>query len=75
MFAGGRILELDNFRRLTGYGWPGFTKMNLWKQDKGQAACAAAFVQAIERGEESPIAFDELLEVTRATIEIAEALR
>jgi predicted dehydrogenase len=75
IFAGGRILELDNFRRLTGYGWSGFAKMNLWKQDKGQAACAAAFVHAIEHGEQSPISFNELLEVSRATIEIAEALR
>ena len=34
MFAAGRVLQLDNFRS-RGYGWPGFTKMNLWKQDKG----------------------------------------
>jgi hypothetical protein len=46
----GRILQLDNFRSLRGYGWPGFSKMNLWRQDKGQAACAAAFVDAIRLG-------------------------
>ena len=40
VFAAGRVLQLDNFRRLVGYGWPGFSKMNLWRQDKGQAACA-----------------------------------
>ena len=47
VFAAGRVLQLDNFRRLTGFGWPGFKKMNLWRQDKGQRACAAAFVQAL----------------------------
>jgi predicted dehydrogenase len=36
VFAGGRALQLDNFRKLTGFGWPGFGKMNLWRQDKGQ---------------------------------------
>lgn len=75
VFAGGSILQLDNFRRLTGYGWPGFNRMNLWRQDKGQKACAAAFVQAVEEGGAPPIPFDELLEVSRVTIEVAEAAR
>lgn len=75
IFAAGRVLQLDNFRRLTGFGWPGFSKMNLWRQDKGQKACAAAFVQALENGTTAPIPFDELAEVSRVTIEIAEALR
>ncbi len=70
----GRILQLDNFRSLRGYGWPGFTKMNLWRQDKGQAACAAAFVDAIRSGETSPIPFEELLEVTRTSFDIVDAL-
>jgi len=69
VFAGGRILQLDNFRRLQGYGWPGFKRMRLWRQDKGQAACAAAFVRAIERGAAAPIPFDELVEVSRVSIE------
>ncbi|WP_245264634.1 bi-domain-containing oxidoreductase [Aquamicrobium defluvii] len=73
VFAGGRILQLDNFRRLRGFGWPGFRKMNLWRQDKGQKACAAAFVRAVEQGGDAPIPFGELLEVGRITIEIAEA--
>ena len=33
VFAAGRVLQLDYFRKLTGYGWPGFSKMNLWCQD------------------------------------------
>jgi predicted dehydrogenase len=75
VFAGGRILQLDNFRKLTGFGWPAFSRMNLWRQDKGQAACAAAFVQAIERGGDAPIPLDELLEVSRISIEAAALLR
>ncbi len=71
VFAAGRVLQLDNFRKLTGYGWPGFKKMNLWRQDKGQKACAAAFVKAIESGGELPISFDELIEVARVTVAVA----
>lgn len=35
VFASERVLQLDNFRRFIGFGWPGFRKMNLWRQDKG----------------------------------------
>lgn len=75
VFCGGRILDLDNFRKLRGYGWSGFRTMNLWTQDKGQEACAAAFVNAVAAGGPSPIAFEELVEVTRATFEIVQLLR
>ncbi|MFM2615318.1 bi-domain-containing oxidoreductase [Vibrio campbellii] len=75
VFAAGRVLQLDNFRKLKAFGWPGFSKMNLWKQDKGQTDCAAAFLSAIESGKESPIPARELFEVARITIEIAEQLR
>ena len=75
VFAGGRVLQLDNFRKLTGYGWPEFKKMNLWQQDKGQKACASAFVQAVEQGGVAPIPFDEILEVSRVTIEMAGVKR
>ena len=75
VFAAGRVLQLDNFRKLAGFGWPGFAKMNLWRQDKGQKACAAAFVQAVRSGGPSPIPLDELLEVGRVSIEIEKSLR
>ncbi len=72
VFAAGRVLQLDNFRRLRGFGWPGFSAMNLWRQDKGQTACAAAVVQSMRDGAASPIPLDELLEVARISIELAE---
>lgn len=75
VFTAGRVLQLDNFRKLKGYGWPGFKKMNLWKQDKGQNACAAAFLSAIEQGANTPISADEIFEVARVTIEVTEILR
>jgi len=48
--------------------------MNLWRQDKGQNACAAAFLQAVEKGVPA-IPADEIFEVARITIEVAEVLR
>ncbi|MFC0444255.1 bi-domain-containing oxidoreductase [Pseudidiomarina halophila] len=75
VFAAGRVLQLDNFRKLKGYNWPGFRKMNLWRQDKGQEACAKAFLDAIRNGEPSPIPASELFEVARVTLEAADQLR
>ncbi len=75
VFCSGRVLQLDNFRRLTGYGWRGFRKLNLWKQDKGQKACAQAFVDAIRSGGPAPIPFEELMEVSKVSIDLAEASR
>jgi predicted dehydrogenase/threonine dehydrogenase-like Zn-dependent dehydrogenase len=75
VFTAGRVLQLDNFRSLKGYGWPGFRKMNLWRQDKGQNACAKAFLDSIEKGSGPAIDACDLFEVARVTIDIAEQLR
>ncbi len=75
VFAAGRVLQLDNFRKLTGFSWPGFRKMNLWRQDKGQKACAKAFVYAIEGRGPVPIPFEEILEVARVSIELSGVSR
>ncbi|PKM01665.1 MAG: dehydrogenase, partial [Gammaproteobacteria bacterium HGW-Gammaproteobacteria-7] len=76
IFAAGRILQLDNFRRLSAFGWPGFKRFNLWRQDKGQRHCASAFVAAVRQGSTAPpIAFADIMEVSRATLAVAAALR
>ena len=74
VFCRGAVIELHNFRKMVGYGWPGFRKMNLRRQDKGNKACVAAFVNAIKQGLPSPIPFDEIIEVTRATFDAVEQL-
>jgi predicted dehydrogenase/threonine dehydrogenase-like Zn-dependent dehydrogenase len=71
VFAAGSILQLDNFRKLNGFGWKDFKKLSLWRQDKGQTACAAAFLDSLARGVEAPIPFGEIIEVSRATIDLA----
>ena len=74
VFAAGGVLQLDNFRRLKGYGWKGFKKFNLWKQDKGQKACVAAFLESIKSGLPA-IPSAEIFEVARVSIEAAQLLR
>jgi predicted dehydrogenase/threonine dehydrogenase-like Zn-dependent dehydrogenase len=72
VFASGRVLQLDNFRKLRGFAWPGFRKMNLWSQDKGQKACAKAFVDAVAGRSGAPIPLEQVLEVADLSIQAAE---
>ncbi len=75
VFCNGKILQLDNFKKLIGFGYKQFKKQALFKQNKGQNECVQAFVDAINNGQSSPIPFDEIMEVSRVSIEIAECLR
>lgn len=75
VYCAGRYLVLDNFRQLRGQGWAGFKRMRLWRQDKGQRACADAFVSAVRDGGSEPIPLAELLEVSRVSIACGELAR
>ncbi|SVD19775.1 uncharacterized protein METZ01_LOCUS372629, partial [marine metagenome] len=75
VFCGDAVLQMDNYRVLTGFGWPSFKKMKLMKQDKGQIACAKAFVNSVKSGKPSPIPYEEVMESSRVSIEVAESLR
>jgi len=74
VFASGRIVQLENFRVLHGFGFPGFRGFRTWRQDKGHTACVQAFLGAVESGGPSPIPANEIFEVSRVAIEVAEGL-
>lgn len=70
-FAGGRILQIDNFRKLRGFGWPAFSSMSSRQQDKGQKIAAASFVSAVAGSHYSPTAtLAELFDITRRSIDL-----
>lgn len=71
VFSRGGILQLDNYKKLIGFDWPGFNKMNLWQQNKGQKVCAKAFIDSVSKGYKSPIPIEEIFEVSKISIELA----
>lgn len=75
VFASGRIITLDNYRRLSAHGVASFRGLRAMGQDKGQTGCARAFVEAIRSGGPSPIPVAEVLEVSRLSIEAAAQAR
>jgi predicted dehydrogenase/threonine dehydrogenase-like Zn-dependent dehydrogenase len=75
VFCGGGIAQVDNFRSLKAFGWPGLKSQRLWRQDKGQSNCTRAFVDAIEKGDSSAlIPVDELLEVAHACFDVVDQI-
>jgi predicted dehydrogenase len=74
VFSSGRILQLDNFRALKGFGWPGFKSARLLRQDKGNTELVAAFVDSIEAGQSPVIPFADIVEVTRTCLELSRSL-
>ena len=74
VFCGSATLRLNNFVSLVGYGWPGFKKKRLFRQDKGHKACINSFINSVRFRTESPIPIDEMFEVSRAIINISNSV-
>ena len=75
VFCNNSVLQMNNYRELKGYGWHGFKNMKTFRQDKGQKSCAKAFIDSIKNGDDSPILYNEIIESSRISIEIANFLR
>ena len=72
LFCNNSILKLDNFLKLTGYEWPGFKSLSLRSQDKGHKKELSLFFESVRKGTKSPIPLNEILEVSKETIILAE---
>ena len=73
VFADGKVLQLDNFRKLKGFGWSDFNKMNLFNQNKGQYECAEKFIANLKMGT-CLIPAEEIFEVARVAIDVNNSL-
>lgn len=74
VFCAGRVLQLDNFRKLRGWGWKGFSGFKTWRQDKGVAVMVEKFTAIVSDGGMPLIPIEEILEVSRISIELANSL-
>jgi len=74
VFYQGRVLALDNFRRLTGYGFKGFTKMK-GRQDKGHREQFRRFAETVTKGGPAPVPLAEIFNSTATTLAALESLR
>ncbi len=75
VFCGGGILQLDNFRKLRSFDWPGFSSRRLWRQDKGHQEEISSFLDGIKTGKSDMIPWDELVEVSQASFAAVKVAR
>jgi predicted dehydrogenase len=73
LFCDGKILRLDNFRKLRGFGWKNFKSMNLFSQNKGHKAEFRYFVERIKNGSDPLMPFTEIENVTLASFAAVES--
>ena len=74
VFQSGGVAVLDNFTKLKSYGFDKLRSKSLLRQDKGVVRCAEAFIDSIETGSESPIPFEQIMEVSKFSIIAANQL-
>jgi len=75
VFNQGRILVLDNFRSVRGYGCGRFRHFKTSRQDKGHREEFHRFIEAVENGGPSPTPFDQVVNVTRAAFAAVRSAR
>lgn len=74
VFSGGQVVIVNDFKELTHFGKSTKNEKS-GKQDKGHKAELMAFLSAIEKGQASPIAFEDICHVTQVTFKTLESIK
>jgi len=74
VFSQQRVLVMDNWRKLTGYGFKGFKSKSL-TQDKGHANQFNCLVDKIQNGGGPLIPFEEIINTTKASFGAIQSLK
>jgi len=73
IFGAGQVIVIDDFKDMLTYGSSKKTD-SLGKQDKGHKQEVALFLEAIAKGKESPVAFDEIYHSMFCTFKVEESI-
>ena len=69
VFSGGKIFKLNNYIELKAWGSKSFRYKKYISQDKGQKKCINKFINAVKKGEKSPIPIDNIFDIQRKILE------
>ena len=69
-----KILEIDNFKTLKGYGFSDFKSLKNRNQDKGHATCINKFLESVSSNKPL-ISFEDLMSVSRLSVKLDEEMR
>lgn len=73
VFSQGRVLHLDNFKKLYGYGFKGFSRMS-GRQDKGHQNQFAQYCAWLKAGGEPLIPLEEIINSTAASLAALDSI-
>ncbi len=71
IFCDKKIIQINNFKNMKLWGWKRNKTVRLFNQDKGQVECLKSFVRSIQTGGKAPIPYEEIIEVSKISIQIA----
>ncbi|MEE9905289.1 MAG: bi-domain-containing oxidoreductase [Chlorobium sp.] len=74
VFSQQKVLVLDNWRKLQGYGFGKFKSASS-AQDKGHAKQFSLFVERLQKGGEALIPFGDLVNTTKASFAAIESMK
>ncbi len=74
VYSQGRVLILDNFRKLIGYGFKGFSSMST-RLDKGHKHQFEKLIKQIKDGGAPLIPFDEIINTSKASFAAIESMK
>jgi predicted dehydrogenase/threonine dehydrogenase-like Zn-dependent dehydrogenase len=74
VYSQGRVLILDNFRKLEGYGFSGFSSIS-GKIDKGHKEQFKRLIELVQFGGEALINLDEIVNSSKASFAAIESLQ
>lgn len=74
IFSSGRVLSIENFRSMHGYGFPRFSHTRTLQQDKGNQNEISAFVEFLKHGGPPIIPLESIINSTRATFTAQDSL-
>lgn len=74
VFYANKVMIADDFKELKIYGKD--VKVDkLGKQDKGHAQEIKEFIEAVEKGNPTPISFEEIYASTKATLDVIDSIK
>lgn len=74
VYTQGKVLILDNFRKLEGFGFNGFSSFS-GKIDKGHKEQFKRLIKSVQAGGEALIKFDEIVNTSKASFAAIESLQ
>lgn len=74
VFYANKVMTIDDFKETKIYGKDVKTNKS-GKQDKGHAQEIKEFIEAVEKGNPTPISFEEIYDSTKATFDVIDSIK